>query len=62
MLTETKPQRLSMDTNGMREGLHVWVKGTPYSMGGDPADTAISIHLTRNEAFWLMREIMKRLF
>ena len=62
MLQPEKPASLSMDTKGLREGLHIWVKGKPYLLGGRVGDDAISIHLSRDEAYWLMREIEEKLF
>ena len=62
MLTEKKPRDLSLDTLGRREGVHLWVGGKPYNMADDPTRPTISVHLNRDEALWLMRELERRLF
>ena len=60
---QTGTSSLSMDTHNEREGLHLWLTGvaaTPYRP--DSSLSSISIHLTREQARQLVKEIQRRLF
>ncbi len=61
-----QPPRIGMDTKTHREGLHLWIvdepRYDPNPYVTTPIRTTHSIHLSREEAFWLMKEIERRLF